>query len=74
MDTAVRLIKRESLEAIAENDGALIKNLLFMTATNLQHAEDHMLLLGRKTSMERVAAFLSKWTGGSPPQAFSRCR
>lgn len=58
VDTAVRLIKRESLEAIAENDGALIKNLLFMTATNLQHAEDHMLLLGRKTSMERVAAFL----------------
>jgi CRP/FNR family nitrogen fixation transcriptional regulator len=29
-----------------------------MTATNLKHAEDHMLLLGRKTSLERVAAFL----------------
>ena len=25
---------------------------------NLQHAEDHMLLLGRKTSLQRVAAFL----------------
>ena len=29
-----------------------------MTTSNLQHAEDHMLLLGRKTSLERVAAFL----------------
>ena len=34
------------------------RNLLSMTTTNLQHAEDHMLLLGRKTSLERVAAFL----------------
>jgi CRP/FNR family nitrogen fixation transcriptional regulator len=29
-----------------------------MTTSNLQHAENHMLLLGRKSSMERVAAFL----------------
>jgi CRP/FNR family nitrogen fixation transcriptional regulator len=34
------------------------RNLLSMTTSNLQHAEDHMLLLGRKTSLERVAAFL----------------
>jgi hypothetical protein len=27
-------------------------------ADNLRHAEDHMLLLGRTTSLERVAAFL----------------
>jgi CRP/FNR family nitrogen fixation transcriptional regulator len=29
-----------------------------MTAGELRHAEDHMLLLGRKTAMERVATFL----------------
>jgi CRP/FNR family nitrogen fixation transcriptional regulator len=29
-----------------------------MTATQLQHAEDHMLLLGRKSALERVAAFV----------------
>ena len=33
-------------------------NLLNLTASNLQHAEDHMLLLGRKTALERVATFL----------------
>jgi CRP/FNR family nitrogen fixation transcriptional regulator len=29
-----------------------------MTTSNLQHAENHMLLLGRKTALERVAAFV----------------
>jgi len=56
--TTVRLIKRQSLEFVAQNDAMVARNLLSMTTSNLQHAEDHMLLLGRKTSLERVAAFL----------------
>ena len=31
-------------------------SLLTMTTDNLQHVENHMLLLGRKNSRERVAA------------------
>lgn len=58
VDTTVRLIRRSSLEHVAENDVLVALDLLSMTTTNLQHAEDHMLLLGRKTSIERVAAFL----------------
>jgi CRP/FNR family transcriptional regulator, nitrogen fixation regulation protein len=58
VDTTVRLVKRQSLEMVAESDAMVAKNLLSMTTSNLQHAEDHMLLLGRKTSLERVAAFL----------------
>ena len=58
VDTTVRLIKRHSLELVAESDAMVARNLLSMTTSNLQHAEDHMLLLGRKTSLERVAAFL----------------
>ena len=58
VNTAVRLIKRQSLEILAESDAIVARNLLSMTTSNLQHAEDHMLLLGRKTSLERVAAFL----------------
>ena len=54
----MRLIKRRSLEMVAESDAMVARNLLSMTTNNLQHAEDHMLLLGRKTSLERVAAFL----------------
>jgi len=58
VNTTVRLIKRRSLEIAAESDAMVSRNLLSMTTNNLQHAEDHMLLLGRKTSLERVAAFL----------------
>jgi CRP/FNR family nitrogen fixation transcriptional regulator len=58
VDTTVRLVKRQSLEFVAEGDAMVARNLLNMTTSNLQHAEDHMLLLGRKTSLERVAAFL----------------
>lgn len=58
VETTVRLVKRVSLAHVAEQDTTLARDLLNMTASNLQHAEDHMLLLGRKTSLERVAAFL----------------
>ncbi|OKO74684.1 transcriptional regulator [Bradyrhizobium sp. NAS80.1] len=58
VDTTARLIRRESLDTVAGSDGTLTMSLLCMTTTNLRHAEDHMLLLGRKTSLERVAAFL----------------
>jgi CRP/FNR family transcriptional regulator, nitrogen fixation regulation protein len=58
VDTTVRLAKRASLAQIAQRDAMLARDLLNMTANNLQHAENHMLLLGRKTSLERVAAFL----------------
>src|SRR3954453_22914018 len=58
VDTTVRLMKRRSLELVAQSDVMVAHNLLSTTANNLRHAEDHMLLLGRKTSLERVAAFL----------------
>jgi CRP/FNR family nitrogen fixation transcriptional regulator len=58
VDTTVRLMKRRSLELVAQSDVTVARHLLRMTASNLRHAEDHMLLLGRKTSLERVAAFL----------------
>ncbi|WGD54903.1 helix-turn-helix domain-containing protein [Bradyrhizobium sp. CB1650] len=56
--TTVRLIKRQSLETVADSDAAVTRNLISMTTKSLQHAEDHMLLLGRKDAVERVAAFL----------------
>src|SRR6185503_19732504 len=55
-DTTLRLVKRESLERVAKTDPAVARSLLTMTTDNLKHVENHMLLLGRKTSQERVAA------------------
>ncbi len=57
-DTTVRLLKRRSLEVAAGSNAQVSHNLWTMTAGDLRHAENHMLLLGRKTAMERVATFL----------------
>lgn len=58
IDTTVRLIKRSSLESSAEANAKVAHHLWTITVADLKHAEDHMLLLGRKTAMERVATFL----------------
>jgi CRP/FNR family nitrogen fixation transcriptional regulator len=58
IDTTVRLVKRRSLEQVAGSDVQVARKLWTMTAGELRHAEDHMLLLGRKNAMERVANFL----------------
>jgi CRP/FNR family transcriptional regulator, nitrogen fixation regulation protein len=58
IDTTVRLVKRSSLEKAATSDVRVARNLWALTAGELHHAESHMLLLGRKTAMERVASFL----------------
>jgi CRP/FNR family transcriptional regulator, nitrogen fixation regulation protein len=57
-DTTVRLVKRRSLEQAASITVQVAQSLWAMTAGELRHAEDHMLLLGRKNAMERVASFL----------------
>ena len=58
VDTTVRLVKRQSLERAAEVAVNIARSLWTMTASELRHAENHMLLLGRKNAMERVASFL----------------
>src|SRR4029078_3902737 len=57
-DTTVRLVKRRSLETAAGSNVQVAHSLWTMTAGDLRHAEDHMLLLGRKTALEKVATFL----------------
>jgi CRP/FNR family transcriptional regulator, nitrogen fixation regulation protein len=58
VDTVVRLVKRRSLDQAAGTDVNVARKLWTMTAGDLRRAEDHMLLLGRKSAMERVASFL----------------
>jgi CRP/FNR family nitrogen fixation transcriptional regulator len=58
VDTTVRLVKRRSLEQAAGTDVKVAQKLWTMTAGDLRHAEDHLLLLGRKNALERVANFL----------------
>jgi len=67
VDTTVRLVKRQGLEREAENDPAMARNLLKMTTNNLRHVENHLLLLGRQTAREKVAAFLLEMNGRMKP-------
>jgi CRP/FNR family nitrogen fixation transcriptional regulator len=57
-DTTVRLVKRQNLGRAAEVAVNVARSLRTMTAGELRHAKNHMLLLGRKNAMERVASFL----------------
>jgi CRP/FNR family nitrogen fixation transcriptional regulator len=58
VDTAVRVVRRQTLEYVAATDIQVAHSLLSMTTRNLVHAENQMMLLGRKNSLEKVAAFL----------------
>jgi CRP/FNR family nitrogen fixation transcriptional regulator len=58
VNTTVRVVRRVSLEYVAATNVQVTRGLLNLTTENLVHAESHMMLLGRKNSLEKVAAFL----------------
>jgi CRP/FNR family nitrogen fixation transcriptional regulator len=55
--TTVQLTKRENVVP-GDKNAVVTNNILKLVTRNLQHAESHLLLLGRQTSIEKVAAFL----------------
>lgn len=57
-DAQVLVLKRSTLMAEAVGNAELIRQLWQRTVADLQRAQSHMLLLGRKTAQERIAAFL----------------
>lgn len=58
IETKVRITSRRHLLDKIEHEEEGRASLLTLVTRNLQHAENHMLLLGRKTAIEKVAAFL----------------
>lgn len=56
-DCIVLVVKRSSVRAAA-GDAALDRAILGATHRELDRAQSHLLLLGRKTAQEKVAAFL----------------
>ena len=54
----VLVFKRRTVEAVAARNLEVAGKLWKLAARGLDHAEQHMLLLGRKTATERVASFL----------------
>ncbi len=58
VETTVRLTERQNVVEQERGDATATNNILRLVTGSLQHAETHMLLLGRKTAIEKVAAFL----------------
>ena len=56
--TTVRIVKRRALDAASRSDPVLACALWTATAEDLRHAEDHMMLLGCKSAVEKLATFL----------------
>lgn len=57
-DAVVLVIKRSAAEALAMRDPEIARELWMLTAHHLEHAQSHLLLLGRKNAQERLATFL----------------
>lgn len=69
-NTTVTVARRHSLfDGFEQRGRGFTTRLLSLVTRNLHHAEDHMLLLGRKASVEKVATFLLEMDErlGSPP-------
>ena len=58
VDSKVAIVKRRVLETSAANDAETACAMWRMASDELCNAQEHMLLLGRKSAMERVVAFL----------------
>jgi len=56
-DSKILVMKRSTLIALAARDNAVARQLWTLTASELQRAQSHMMLL-IKTAQERVAGFL----------------
>jgi CRP/FNR family nitrogen fixation transcriptional regulator len=57
-DATVRAFRRSSLDRLAREHAAFGEQVLSSMLHNLQRAQDHMLLLGRKSAKEKIASFL----------------
>jgi CRP/FNR family nitrogen fixation transcriptional regulator len=58
VDSEIAMVRRSVLDKATEDDGCAARKLWSLTSRDLQRLQDHMLLLGRKSAVERVATFL----------------
>ena len=59
VDTEVRLAKRRSLLAgLTQGDIAITKYVTDLVTRSLEQVENHLVLLGRQSALEKVASFL----------------
>ncbi|NBJ13094.1 helix-turn-helix domain-containing protein [Microvirga arsenatis] len=57
-EATVIAYRRCSLESFASQDGAFACQVVNAMMRSLERAQDHMMLLGRKSALEKIATFL----------------
>jgi CRP/FNR family transcriptional regulator, nitrogen fixation regulation protein len=57
-EATVIAYRRSRLSALIQDDAAFRDRIMTATLHSLERAQDHMLLLGRKTAQEKMATFL----------------
>jgi CRP/FNR family transcriptional regulator, nitrogen fixation regulation protein len=57
-DAVVVAYRRCSVETLSASDPAFARQIVSAMMRALERAQDHMLLLGRKSAMEKIATFL----------------
>ena len=57
-DTEIILVRRAAVDKAASQDPRAARQLWAMTSAKLEQLQDQLMLLGRMTASERVAAFL----------------
>ena len=60
-DCTLIAYRRRNVEALAQKDASVSRNLYCYAMENLRQAQAHSLLLGRRGAVEKVAAFLLTW-------------
>jgi len=68
-NSVVVVVKKSALVALAARDHDIARDLWGVTAGDLERAQDHLLLLGRKNAQERVATFLLEMAGRGSTEA-----
>lgn len=64
--TELLIIKRSALEKAVSEDPRAARQLWALTSAQLEQMQDQLLLLGRKSALERVAAFLLEMSRRKP--------
>jgi len=57
-DVVLRRYPRRMVEALADSHAALARRLRALALANLRNAHERMVMLGRKTAVEKVASFV----------------
>jgi CRP/FNR family nitrogen fixation transcriptional regulator len=65
-ESEIAVVRRSAIDKAADADGVAARKLWGLTSRDLRQLQDHMLLLGRKSALERVASFLKGMFSRSP--------